>query len=177
MFKLTSPSATQYEAQGNAFDPDLHMIENSRDAWAVQWLGRLVEKYDASIVAHFLAHDATTGDISLEVQFGKDAQGRELRRQCLNEYRKGPPRRPRAGYDRSRLHQRLLARRFYRLPDGRDFLLLGKWDGHGNRWGKVQDGPPHPDGTITVRNEIVPEELLRRCLLVPKEEAPFSMVR
>jgi hypothetical protein len=83
--------------------------------------------------------------LSLELEFGKDSEGQDAMRQCKKEYRKGPPKRPKVGYDQGRLHQRLQNRRFYRLPDGRAFLLIGRWDTDVNRWGKVQAGPMTPD--------------------------------
>jgi hypothetical protein len=174
MFNLTSLAANAHEAQGHRFDPDLHFIECSRDAWTTRWLEAMVQKYDASIVAHCLDEDPATGMVNLELQFGKDRDCREATWKCQKEYEKGSPKRPPVGYAQPRLHQRLHKGRFYRLPDGQAFLLLGKWDSHGNRWGKVQVGAMTSDGMIPLRNEIVPEEVLRRCPVIPQEQEPFS---
>jgi hypothetical protein len=112
--------------------------------------------------------------LSLELEFVQSAEGRDAMRQCKKEYRQGPPKRPKAGSGQGRLHRRLQTRRFYRLPDGRAFLLIGKWDAEGNRWGKVQAGPESQDGFIPLENEIVPEEVLRRCPLISRDNEPFS---
>jgi hypothetical protein len=174
MFALSSLTANAYEAQGHRFDADLHFSECSRDAWTMRWLEALIQKYDASLVAHCLDEAPVTGMVNLELEFGKDADGRAAMLQCKKEYQKGPPKRPKVGYDQPHLHQRLHKGRFYRLPDGQAFLLLGKWDSHGNRWGKVQTGAMTLDGVIPLRNEIVPEEVLRRCPVIPQEQEPFS---
>src|SRR5262249_745143 len=144
------------------------------DHWRFPWLEALLGKYDAFIVAHSWHEEPVTGDLSVELEFGKDARSREGMLKCKKEYEKGPPKRPKVGYDNARLHQRLYNGRFYRLLDGRAFLLLDKWDMHGNRWGKVQAGPEATDGIIPLANEIVPEEVLRRCPLIPRHEEPFS---
>lgn len=172
--KLHSPTAAEYEASGHTFDADLHIIESRRDGWTFRWLEALLGKYDAFIVAHSWHEEAVTGDVSVELEFGKDSKSRQEMLKCKKEYEKGPPKRPRVGYDQGRLHQRLYNGRFYRLPDGRAFLLLGKWDMHGNRWGKVQAGPEAPNGVIPLMNQLVPEEELRRCPLIPRHEEPFS---
>lgn len=173
--KLTSPSAQEYEAQGNVFDPQLHFVENERDSRTFRWLTELVEKYDPFIVAHSLGTDPSSGTVSVELQFGTDARLEMLK--CRKEYQKGPPKRPKVGFDQGRLHQRLRNGRFYLLPDKRPFLLLGIWDSHGNRWGKVQTGTPRQDGSVPVMNEFVPEEVLRRCPLIPRDEEPFGLKR
>jgi hypothetical protein len=131
----------------------LHFIECSRDAWTMRWLGALIKKCEAFTVAHFLTEDPVTGMVSLELEFGKDHDSREAMWKCMKEYRKGPPKRPKVGYDEARLHQRL----------------------YNNRLGKVQAGPKTPDGIIPLENEIVPEEVLRRCPLIPRDEEPFSI--
>jgi hypothetical protein len=172
--KLSSPTAAEYEAQGHHFDADLHFIKSSQDAGAVAWLEALVQKYDPFITAHHLQEGPVPGMLSLELEFGKDTESRDAMRQCKKEYRQGPPKRPNVGSGQGRLHRRLQNRRFYRLPDGQAFLLVGKWDADGNRWGKVQAGPETQDGFIPLGNEIVPEEVLRRCPLIPREEEPFS---
>lgn len=175
--KLSSPTAAMFVAQGNEFDPDLHFNEGTQDAWAMQWLTRLVENYDRYIIAHHLAVDSVTGFVSLELQFGADDDSRRACDRCNKEYCKGPPKRPKLGFDEPRIHQRLFNYRFYLLPDRRPFVLLGKWDRHGNRWGKVQAGPALPDGSIPLKNEMAHEEVLRRCPLIPKEDWPFAYGR
>ena len=177
MLQINSPTAAEYEGQGHRFDADLHFIECSRDAWTMRWLGALINKYETFTAAHFIDEDPVTGMVNLELEFGKDRDSREAMQTCQTEYEKGAPKRPKVGYDEARLHQRLRTGRFFRLPDGQAFLLLGKWDSHGNRWGKVQAGPMTTDGIIPLRNEIVPEEVLRRCPVIPQEQEPFSSER
>jgi len=41
--------------------------------------------------------------------------------------------------------------------------------------GNVQDGQQNPDGIIPVVNEIVPEEVLRRCPMIDRDDEPFSV--
>lgn len=173
--QLHSPTAREYESKGNVFDPQLHLVEPSWDTWAMDWLEKLIAKYDPFVEAHSLYHDERSGVVSLDLQFSSDDQGKAMCMRCLKESRKGPPQRPRGKVDGPRLHRRLFNGRFYRLPDGRAFYLLGKWDHHGNRLGKVQAGPPLPDGMIPVANVIVHEDVLRRCPLVEAHDAPFAM--
>jgi hypothetical protein len=172
--KLNSLTADEYEANGNHFDADLHFVESTLVAGTVRWIEALVQKYGAFILAHHIQEGPIPGMFSLELEFRKDAESQEAMRQCNKEYKKGPPKSPKVGYEQGRTHQRLLNRRFYRLPDGRPFLLIGKWDGQGNRLGKVQAGSVTSDGIIPLDNEVVQEEVLRRCPLIPREEEPFS---
>src|SRR6185312_5085012 len=58
-------------------------------------------------------------------------------------------------------------------PDGREFLLFGKWD-QSRRIGKVVAGRT-TDGTLRLANEMVDEDVLRKCRLVPKGEEPWMM--
>jgi hypothetical protein len=118
--------------------------------------------------------DLVTGMVNLELEFGKDGESRGAMLQCQKEHAKGPPKRSKLSYAQPLQHHRLYKGRFYRLPDGQAFLLLGKWDSHGKRWGKVQAGPMTSDGVIPLRNEIVPEEVLRRCPVIPQDQEPFS---
>lgn len=58
------------------------------------------------------------------------------------------------------------------VVDG-EFLMWGKWD-QSRRIGKVI-ATRNPDGTGTLANEIVDEEVLRKCLLVPKGEETWEI--
>ncbi|MBM4068847.1 MAG: hypothetical protein FJ271_07865 [Planctomycetes bacterium] len=61
----------------------------------------------------------------------------------------------------------------YILPDGREFWLYFKWDSS-RRIGKViaeQGG----DGKFTLKNEIVDDDVLMTCRLVPKGQEPWHI--
>ena len=91
MLQINSPTAAEYEGQGHRFDPDLHFIECSRDAWTMCWLGALIKKYETFTAAHFMDEDPVTGMVNLELEFGKDRDSREAMQKCQTEYEKGAP--------------------------------------------------------------------------------------
>ena len=58
----------------------------------------------------------------------------------------------------------------YLLPDGREFYLFWKYNKE-NRLGKVLVEPDKYGGRgSTLRNEVVREDILRECQLVPAGE-------
>ena len=176
MLQINSPTTAEYEGQGHRFDPDLHFIECSRDAWTMRWLKIAInqKKYETFTAAHFMDEDPVTGMVNLELEFGKDRDSREAMQKCQTEYEKEAPKRPKVGYDEARLHQRLRTGHFFAYRTARRSSSSGKWDSHGNRWGKVQAGPMTTDGIIPWRNEIVPEEVLRHIRIIPQGQLPFS---
>ena len=66
------------------------------------------------------------------------------------------------------LRKRLPMLRMYRLPDGRFFDYIGKWDSKGNVWGKVRH---ESEDRLCLR--IVKRSVLEQADLIPWKQQPW----
>ena len=174
--------APQLQLTGKNWEPDLHFAGALADTAEISFVCNLLKKYANDIAAYYLFPDCNDpnpvgalfpGMFSVELRFAETPAGREALEQCRKQYKTGKGKRQPLGFDETPVHKRLFRNRFYRLPDGQDFLYLGKWDRR-TVWGKVLS-QWNGDGTCQLANKIVPREVLQRCKLTPQDEEPFAL--
>jgi hypothetical protein len=160
-------AADEWVAGGQEWNPHAQVITNLKDAFHLPQVQECIRQHAHAVVAFAVVPVFDEDSLSIELQFmGKEealAFDKAYRRVRLHKPKtkvKGPA-------------TKLLKHRMYILPDGREFLLYGKWD-QSRRIGKVRSSQ-NPDGTLTLANEIVDEDVLRKCRLVPKGEEPWML--
>jgi hypothetical protein len=160
-------SADEWEAGGQEWNPHSQVITNLKDAFHLPQVQECIRQHAHTVVAFAIVPVFDEDSLSIELQFiGRDEA------QAFDK-----------AYRRVRLHKpkvkangpttKLFKHRMYILPDGREFLLFGRWD-QSRRIGKVVVGRSL-DGTPRLANEIVDEDVLRKCRLVPKGEEPWTL--
>ncbi len=150
-----------------AWEPHSQVITNIKDAFHFSQVQECIRQHAHAVVAFAIVPVFDEGSLSIELQFVDKEQALAFDK----------------AHRRVRLHKpkakgegpvtKLLKHRMYILPDGREFLLFGRWD-QSRRIGKVI-ASQNPDGTGTLANEIVDEDMLRKCRLVPKGEEPWTL--
>ena len=151
------------------WEPDSQVITNVKDDFHFPQVQECIRQHADSVVAFAIVPVMHQENLSIELQFVGEKEALAFDK----------------AYRRVRLHKpkakvngpatKLFNRRMYILSDGREFFLYGKWD-QSRRIGKVI-ASQNPDGTGTLANEIVDEEVLRKCRLVPKGEEPWTLGR
>ncbi len=156
--------APAWQRQGNKFEPTMHLVGGKPD---LKWTLNILREHAESVVAYSVGDNPVISFFSIELQF----RSAEAMRECRKLVNKGRRKRTPQVQGNPPLHQRLQTGCMYVLPDGREFLLMGKWD-EGSRWGKVIVAN-HGDNLI-LANQFVPDDVLRRCPVVPKDEQMWA---
>lgn len=161
-----SVDAPTWEAQGNKWDPRIHIIVSSVLLDELAAVEAIIQTYATSIVAHFVC-PAFLDCISIELQFGDTPEDQKALLACRQDYNKW--------YDRPKKRttatKRLAKERMYILPDGREFFYGGKWDNYGLLWGQVQSS----DDNFLERAVVQRSELERATLVAKNEERWLPM--
>lgn len=159
--------ADEWEAVGQAWNPHSQVITNVKDTFHLPQVQECIRQHAHAVVAFVIVPVFDEDSLSIELQFvGKeqalafDKAHWRVRLRKPKAKGKGPV-------------TKLLKHRMYILPDGREFLLFGRWD-QSRRIGKVIGGRG-PDSTLRLANEIVDEDVLRKCRLIPKGEEPWTL--
>lgn len=149
------------------WQPDRQVITSTKDDFHFPQVQECIRQHAHAVVAYAIVRIFDEDSLSIELQFVGPDEARAFDKT----------------HQRVRLHKpkskvkgptvKLFKHRMYILPDGREFLMWGKWD-QSRRIGKVI-ATRNPDGTGTLANEIVDEEVLRKCLLVPKGEETWEI--
>jgi hypothetical protein len=149
------------------WNPQAQVITNVKDDFHFPQVQECIREHAHAVVAFAIVPVFDEDSLSIELQFVGEGEALAFDK----------------AYRRVRLHKpktkgkgpvtKLLKHRMYILPDGREFLLFGKWD-QSRRIGKVIAGE-NPDGTGTLANEIVDDDVLRKCRLIPKGEEPWTL--
>ena len=150
-----------------AWEPDSQVITNVKDDFHLPQVQECIRQHARSVAAFAIVPVLNEDTLSVELQFvGKaeaaafDKAQRRVRLHKPKARTSGPV-------------MRLFKNRMYILPDGREFLLFGKWD-RSRRIGKVVVSR-NPDGSGTLANKIVDEDVLRKCRRIPKGQEPWTM--
>lgn len=149
-----------------AWHPNRQVITSVKDDFHLQQVQECIRQHAQAVVAFALV-PFQQDSLSIELQFigneealAFDKAYRQVRLHKPNTKANG-------------LATKLFKHRMYILPDGRAFLLYARWD-QSRRIGKVI-ACQNPDGTVTVANEIVDDDVLRKCRLIPKGEEPWTL--
>lgn len=156
-------AADNYEG----WQPNRQVITSTKDDFHFPQVQECIRQHAHAVVAYAIVRIFDEDSLSIELQFVGAGEARAFDKT----------------HQRVRLHKpkteakgpvtKLFKHRMYILPDGREFLLFHKWD-TSRRIGKVI-ASRRPDGTVTLANEIVGEDVLRKCRLVPKGEEPWTL--
>lgn len=157
----------EYEATGQRWEPEPQAITNVKDDFHLKQVQACIGQHALGVVAYAIMPVCDQDTLSVELQFA----GRDKAMAFLKAYNKVRLHKPKAEQTTGRRAVPLRTNRMYILPDGREFWMYGKWD-RSRRIGKVIAGR-NPDGTCTLENEIVDEDVLRQCPVVPQEEEPW----
>jgi hypothetical protein len=149
-----------------AWQPHRQVITNVNDDFHLPQVQECIRQHAPTVVA-FAIIPFHQDSLSIELQFVGEKEALAFDK----AYRRVRLHKPKANVNGQTT--KLFNHRMYILPDGREFLLYGKWD-QSRRIGKVI-ASQNPDGTLTLANEIVDEDVLRKCRLVPKGEEPWTL--
>lgn len=159
--------ADEWEGGGQEWNPHSQVITNLKDAFHLPQVQKCIRQHAHAVVAFAIVPIFDEDSLSIELQF----VGTEEALAFDRAYRRVRLHKPKAKGERP--VTKLFKHRMYIFPDGREFLLYGRWD-QSRRIGKVLSSQ-NPDGTFTLANEIVDEDVLRKCRLVPKGEEPWML--
>ena len=160
-------SADEWEASGQEWNPHSQVITNLKDAFHLPQVQECIRQHAHAVAAFAIVPVFDEDSLSIELQF----EGKEQALAFDKEYRQVRLHKPKGKANGSTT--KLFKHRMYILPDGRQFLLFGRWD-QSRRIGKVVAGRT-TDGTLRLANEIVDEDMLRKCRFVPKGEEPWTL--
>lgn len=158
--------ADEFQSAGYEWEPEAQVITNVKDGFHFPQVEQCLRQHAEGIVAYAIVPVLDGHTLSIELQFGSEAQSRAFQK----SYRKVRLHKPKTTnvHSATKLHNG----RMYILPDGREFLMYAKWD-NSRRIGKVV--AQRSDGTLALANEIVDEDVLRQCRVVPKGQERWGL--